>query len=230
MRLPGVIRGLWTPDNAHVLYSPRGSGRLLERDIARGSDRELAHLSNLSKLRALSPDGKVLLYMGGEKLYALRLDGSSAHEPPPVVLPVNCQYVGFSPDGRWIVYSTLVPSVRQREVFVKPFAFAGVAKQISIDGGTAPVWRGDGEEILYCKGSRIFAVRVHAGRDRIWAGAPEPLFEVRIPAGLRGDSVPLAVVGDGSRILFAQAAEGADSQTTYIMSAWDRASDTIVPK
>lgn len=128
--------------------------------------------------------------------------------------------VRFSPDGRWIVYQVNEPAVRKPEIFVKPVAFSGVAKQISVNGGHVPVWRRDGQEILYLNGSTIYSVRVRLGRNEIAASAPEPLFDVRVPVGLVGDSVPLAVTRDGSRILFAQSIEGADRSANYMMTAW----------
>ena len=181
----------------------------------------MARVPVVGSLRALSPDGKVLLYAADRKLYSIRLDGPFA--APAVVLGEHCTHAGFSPDGKWLVYSTLVPTVDRAEVFVKPLAFEGLSKQISVDGGSAPVWRGDGREILYVNGSKIYGVRVRPDGTQISASAPELLFEVRPPAGLTGDSVPLAVTHDGSRILFTQASEGADSKMTYIMSAWERA-------
>ena len=223
IRLPGLVRGVWTPDNAHILHRPPGGGRVLERDLVRGTDREVAQVPNLSAVRALSPDGKVLLYAVGEGIYSIRLDGAPGSPQPVVASSDHCRYIGFSPDGRFIVYAAYVPAVNRVEVFVKPLAFAGLARQISVDGGAAPVWRGDGREILYNNGSKIFGVRVSVRQNQLSASPPSPLFDVRVPAGLAADSAPLAVTRDGSRILFTQAGEGADSKMTYIMTGWDRA-------
>ena len=222
-QLPGFVKGLWTLDNAHILYHSRGSGRLMERDLARNTDREVARLPGAKRLWALSPDGKVLLYSGNGKINAVHLEGPPGRLQPEVALTEEGMHVGFSPDGRWIVYSNYVPTVGRREVFVKSFAFAGLSKQISVDGGTAPVWRRDGREILYTFRGKIYAVRVSAGRNQISASQPEPLFDVRVPPGLTGDSIPLAVVHDGSRILFPQSIEGTDPRMSYMMSAWHRA-------
>jgi len=201
----------------------QGGGRVLERDLVHGVDHEVARAADVSAVRALSPDGKALLYAVGEGIYSIRLDGPPGIPQPVVASSGHCRHVRFSPDGRFIVYSAYVPAVNRIEVFVKPFAFAGLPRQISVDGGAAPVWRGDGREILYYSGSTVYGVRVSLRRNQLSASAPSPLFDVRVPAGLAGDSAPLAVTRDGSRILFAQAGEGADSKMTYIMTGWDRA-------
>jgi hypothetical protein len=106
------------------------------------------------------------------------------------------------------------------EVFVQPFP-SGLPTQVTTDGGTAPIWRGDGREILYRNGSAICSVRVEAKADRIRPSAPEALFNVRIPAGLNEASSTIAVTRDGSRILFAQGVEQPDPQLTYMMTNWD---------
>jgi hypothetical protein len=55
------------------------------------------------------------------------------------------------------------------------------------------------------------------------AGAPEALFDVRVPSGMIGDSMPMDVSRDGSRILFAQGSDKADSQITYVTTDWTSA-------
>jgi Tol biopolymer transport system component len=63
--LPGVEEPpLWMPDGSHILhYRKEGdSYRVLERALEGGADRELTRLPELSNLRDVSADGKVLLY------------------------------------------------------------------------------------------------------------------------------------------------------------------------
>ena len=62
----------------------------------------------------------------------------------------------ISPDGRWLLYSS-VPSTR-REVLVQsiPKEAGGSASavgkwQISTAGGSQPAWRADGKEIFYVR-------------------------------------------------------------------------------
>ena len=53
----------------------------------------------------------------------------------------------FSPDGRWIAYTSNENG--QPNVYVQPFLRAGGKYQVSRDGGSHPVWRADGKELFY---------------------------------------------------------------------------------
>ena len=87
--------------------------------------------------------------------------------------------------------------------------------------GYDAVWRGDGKEIVYRNGKTIYSLRVEATGNTIHAAAPETLFDVRVPAGLVREDLPLAVTRDGSRILFTQGVEQPNPQLTYVMTAWE---------
>ena len=53
----------------------------------------------------------------------------------------------FSPDGRWIAYTS--DESGRNEIYVGPFPGPGGKQQISTSGGRQPKWRGDGKEIFY---------------------------------------------------------------------------------
>ena len=64
----------------------------------------------------------------------------------------------FSPDGRWVAYSSTESG--RPEVYVQPFPGPGPKMQISNDGGTDPVWRRMGGELYYRSGNKMMAVSV----------------------------------------------------------------------
>ncbi len=220
--LPWITKPpLWMPNKSHILYSQvdGGASRLLERSEDGGAGKELARVAGLGTLHDVSPDGKVLLYKSGVKLFAVRLDGTpEAAKPQEVADTVNGR---FSPDGRWVVYSAAAENDRHQEMFAQPFPSAGFRTQLTSTGGARPIWRGDGKEILYLNGSTIYSLRVEVKGGTIHAAPPEALFTVRVPDGIVGDEVPMAVSHDGSRILFAQGVEQPNPQLTYVMTAWD---------
>ncbi len=218
--LPGLRNDpLWMPDSAHILYTRKDgiSCRLLERAVEGGAEKELARVSELNTLHDVSTDGKVLLYKSDGILYSVRLDGSPETAKPQMV--AQTVQGRFSPDGRWIVYSADTGS--RKELYVQPFPSGGLRTQLTSTGGDTPIWRGDGREILYRNGTAICSLRVEVKDNAVHASPPETLFEVRVPAGLVGDSMPMAVTRDGSRILFAQGVEQPNPQLTYVMTAWD---------
>ena len=53
----------------------------------------------------------------------------------------------FSPDGRWVAYSSVETGPRQ--VFVRPFPGPGDRWQVSTGGGSAPVWSRTRAELLF---------------------------------------------------------------------------------
>ena len=75
----------------------------------------------------------------------------------------------FSPDGRWVVFTS--DESGREEVFVVPFPGPGGRIPISNEGGTAPRWGRDGTEIFYM-GPRLTLMAVAVNGQN-------PEFEVR---------------------------------------------------
>jgi Tol biopolymer transport system component len=74
-------------------------------------------------------------------------DGTSK---PLLDTPARHGAIRFSPDGRWVAYTS--EETGRFEVFVRPFVngTAGQEKiQISESGGDFPVWRADGKELFF---------------------------------------------------------------------------------
>jgi hypothetical protein len=89
----------------------------------------------------------------------------------------------FSPDGKWVSYTSLEPSTRQ--VFVRSFPNPSIKVQISGDSGSRAVWRDDGKELFYVtNGGQLMAVDVNTTAARFEAGAPKPLFQTDLYHGL----------------------------------------------
>jgi Tol biopolymer transport system component len=53
----------------------------------------------------------------------------------------------FSPDGRWIAYTSVEAGLNQ--VFVQPVPMTGAKYQVSKKGGHHPLWSPDGRELVY---------------------------------------------------------------------------------
>jgi hypothetical protein len=53
----------------------------------------------------------------------------------------------FSPDGRWLAYTS--DETGRDEVYVRPFPGPGAKTQISTGGGQFPTWSRTGRELLY---------------------------------------------------------------------------------
>jgi eukaryotic-like serine/threonine-protein kinase len=66
---------------------------------------------------------------------------------PLVASPFTEQFVGVSPDGRWI--SFVSDQSGRDEVYVRDLAGQGDQMLVSLDGGNEPVWSRDGKELFY---------------------------------------------------------------------------------
>ena len=84
----------------------------------------------------------------------------------------------FSPDGRWLAYTS--DESGRAEVYVQPFPGGGSKSRVSNAGGAQPRWRGDGREVFYRDpDGRFMAVPVSVPDGAFVAGTPRPLFAVR---------------------------------------------------
>ena len=68
------------------------------------------------------------------------------------------KWPSFSPDGRYLAYSS-DPSGRF-EIYVSPYPGPGGVTQVSAEGGTNPLWSRDGRELFYQNGTKMMAVKV----------------------------------------------------------------------
>jgi Tol biopolymer transport system component len=119
---------------------------------------------------------------GGADLWVL--DAKERKATPFLVTPFNESQPQFSPDGRWVAYSS--DESGHGEVYVR--SFTGQARfQVSARGGGQPRWRGDGKEMYYVTGNgKMMAVAVNVTADRLEYETPKPLFETRALLGASG--------------------------------------------
>jgi hypothetical protein len=164
---------------------------------------------------AASPDGKYLLSGGPAGIEAIPLTGD--HTPIPLVTQGSPFGVRFSPDGRWIAYSS--SDGRRIEVFIRAFTpdgkSPGVARQISTAGGFDPHWRGDGKEIFFLGlDSKIRVVEVTFHGDEIQFGAERPVFP-GVSSALGFD-----ITRDGKRIVMAVPTGKSNREVLSIVQNW----------
>ena len=207
---------IWMDDQSIVFSSPiRGAG--LNLSTRRVSDTGPSdRLAAGSRMRPGS-------WSPAHKTLAVQSDSGSGLSisavvmtPPDYQQRVLVQAAGdpaFSPDGRWIAYSS-TDSGRQ-DVYVQPYPGPGERVPVSPAGGRAPVWRRDGAELFYTtpdgytrpdrQGNTMtmMAVSVSATADRLLIGPPREMFTGRfLPAGFLQN---YDVTADGQRFLMVRA-------------------------
>jgi Tol biopolymer transport system component len=193
---------IWRADGNRVLFaSNQGLEFALVQKNADGSGPQ-QHLANLGGLQQgfwdCSRDGKyLLLWKYGELWYMPLPDG----EPKPLLQAQwfvrNAQ---FSPDGRWLAYST--NETGDWEVYVAPFPSVNGKWQVSRGGGGEPRWRRDGKELFYLSSEgRMMAVTVKTDGN-FEAASPVTLFQTHLGQPISSyDLVSYDVTGDGQRFL-----------------------------
>jgi hypothetical protein len=139
-------------------------------------------------------------------LMMLRLDGDEEsgwqpREPTPflkgAIQPM------FSPDGRWLAYVSRTAAPDVTEVYVRPFPGPGGPWQISMAGGTDPLWSATRPEIFYATPDhRIMAASYSASGDSFRADKPHLLSDVSFSPRVSGRS--LDIHPDGSRFALAR--------------------------
>ena len=86
-------------------------------------------------------------------------------------IPTNAM---FSPDGRWVAYTTGDETSDRYDVIVQPFPATGEIHPISNGRAARPIWSPDGTELFLQSGLDIFAVTIKT-RPRFSIGDPVPL-------------------------------------------------------
>jgi len=220
---------LWSPDGKRVLFSSdRGGARNLYWAPAAGGGPEerLTSSSKTQSMGSWSPDGKWVLYEevdagGSPDIWALPVaeGGAGERKPRPVLQgPFAERHPRFSPDGRWIAYSS--NETGRYEVFVQAFEAAGGGKrQISTEGGTEPIWSRDGKELFYRNGDRMMAVDIST-KPSFSHGTPRLLFEGQYTVG------PLSIASydvtpDGRHFVMLQSSDSSPGATQiHVVQNW----------
>ena len=118
----------------------------------------------------------------------------------------------FSPNGRWIAYMSDESS--RLEVYVRSFPELRGKQRVSADGGTEPLWRRDGTELVYRNGNKMMSVSTTSAAALI-LGRTELLFEGPYERSSRIGETNYDVAEDG-RFLMVLREEGQAEQTMRI--------------
>ena len=179
--LSGRVRGMrWSPDGTSLAFSHNKLGvASLFRISPEGGKEELVLKGGINNaLEDWSRDGKFLAYTeSGEStasdIFLLPLEGE--RKPVPYLqTPANEIQARFSPDGRWMAYTSNESG--QPRVYVQDIPATGRKYQISPQIGAYPEWRRDGGELFFLTAGEFMAVPVTLG-DTFQSGTPQALFD-----------------------------------------------------
>jgi len=218
---------VWSPDGTRIAFDSRRSGEweIYERAAdGSGEDRLLPGVDSKDLwVTDWTDDGRYLLYTAihektGADVWALPLFGDRA--PIPIrATEMEERWGVASPDGRWVAYMSSESG--RPEVFVEPFPGGGGRWQVSISGGSEPIWRGDGREIFFRSlDSRVCAVPVTAAGAAFDAGTPECLFAIDPTDVYLNTRNAFVVTADGQRFAAFVSEGGAPPSAVHVVLNW----------
>jgi len=180
-------RPSWAPDGQSVVFiSDRGENRDLysKRSDGLGEAEIVLDLPVTIDEGAWSRDEDWLILRTGmtgeERDVAAWRVGADPEDVLPVAARPGVDEIApaLSPDGRFVAYVSVETGTS--EIWVRTFPDVNAGRwQVSLDGGTEPVWARDGSELFYRSQGNLVSVAVDT----------EPTFS-------RGEEVTLFPVGD----------------------------------
>jgi hypothetical protein len=177
---------VWSPDGNNLLFaSNRGgtAGLYQKPSSGAGEDELLIKPSLPLNPSDYSSDGRYIagLHTGkgtSSDIWVLPTFGD--RRPMPFIrTPSDEREARFSPDSRWIAYSS--DESGRREVYVQGFLAPGGQWQISSQGGRDPQWRRDGKEIFFLSTEGKMMCAEVSTVPTFQVGAPKVLFQATPP-------------------------------------------------
>jgi Tol biopolymer transport system component/tRNA A-37 threonylcarbamoyl transferase component Bud32 len=172
----------WTQDGNNIVYSAPGAGSkdaIWTQSVGGATAPEVVvEVPTLTPVAALAPDGRSLLVQSivntSWAVLRVSLDSKRAFRTYSAA-GGNSVTPRISRDGRWAALSSSESG--RYEVYVRSYPEPTVKVQVSVGGGSAPVWSADGLRLYYLSGTAIMEARlaVSSGfrvvsRDTAFAG------------------------------------------------------------
>ncbi len=213
----------WSPDGAEIVFASRIGGDPLNLYLtASDGSGHPARLteSDVTQLPVSWSRNGVLAFLemgvpgsGQSHIMILQMDEES--EPSPFrETPFWEMYPEFSPDGKWLAYTS--DETGRLEVHVRPFPFGEPAYQVS-NRGYAPAWSPTGEQLFYRVGpnSAVRTMVVDVSREPTFTRSrPRILFEGSYRQGAAVRSYDVSP--DGGRFVMATRVNRAPEPATRI--------------
>jgi hypothetical protein len=180
---------VWAPDGSTLIFTmnKKGPYDLFERRAdGTGSEELILESESFKYPTDWSADGRYVAYSSNSStqktsVWILPRVG----DRKPFVFLQGDHNAGegrFSPDGRWMAYTS--DESGRAEIYVTSFPEATSKWQVSLAGGTSPRWRRDGKELFYLAAdSKLMAADVDPGGPIFQVGTVRPLFQMQLRTG-----------------------------------------------
>ena len=211
----------WSPDSRQVAFSSTRHGKeeIYLKPVAGGGDeQELLASDGNAEPDRWSPDGRYLLFdyvtkTNGTDVWALPVFGE--RKPFAIVHgPANENWGIFSPDGKWVAYSS--DESGRAEIYVVSFPNGGGKRQVSTGGGITSFWPA-GKELFYLDPEwHVNGVNIDAQAENLAVGKTRELFGGR----LFGNTTGMFPAADSKRWLVAFAVDESNASPLVLTTNW----------
>jgi Tol biopolymer transport system component len=158
--------------------------------------------------RSFTPDGKRFAYHeidlrnGSANLWTVPLnaDGTAVragHPEPYLQGPFNKLEPEFSPDGRWIAYTS--DETGEYQIYVRAFPDRGAKWQVSSGGGLQPVWSHTANQLFFRTAYQIMVASFSTKSGVFLPDKPRLWTEIRLAKS--GPSRNFDLAPDGKRVV-----------------------------
>jgi len=229
----------FTPDGRRLTFRSWKTGTMTMWSMPAdqsGAPTLLTNVGSMQSPESWSPDGSALAFtqmddpQSGSDIYVLPAAGD--RKPFPFIRTKFSEgSPKFSPDGRWLAYSSNESG--RPEVYVTAYPGPGPKIQVSNNGGTDPLWRRDGREFYYRNGDQMLAVEIRSGPTLAPGDLSKPkvLWEGRYAAGVGSScgmpgptSANYDVTADGQRFLMIEdSSSNVECRVLRVVSNWSGA-------
>jgi hypothetical protein len=212
---------IWSPDGKRIAYTANENNywRLAAKNAdGSGTEQALTEPIVWGGFWDWSRDSKYLLiWKSGELWYLSVPDGQTKQLSQSKWVSRNAQ---FSPDGKWVAYSS--NETGNWEIYVSPFPAADSKWQISRGGGVEPRWRRDGKELFYLSAEgKMTATAIKTGTN-FEAGAPVTLFQAHLRQPISAlDVVSYDVRADGQKFLVNTKVDEPNAAPLSVILNWE---------
>jgi serine/threonine-protein kinase len=238
----GANAPVWTLDGQAIVFSSARADNVtpnLYWQRADGTGEAIRLTASRYWHRATSwhPSGKFLAFEevqdANVNVMILPVEGTGAGglkagKPTPLL---NGPYIEgapmFSPDGRWIAYTSNESG--RAEVYVRAFPGPGGKWQVSTEGGSHPTWSRTKQELVYGVGGQIMVADYQVVRTAFRSEKPRLWSEVRYD--WRGPRRMFDLHPDGERLVLApsskSASDGKSDKMVFVFNFFDQLSRTF---
>jgi serine/threonine-protein kinase len=214
---------VWDGTGSRVVFSSNEPGNwdLYERTVGAPASEVRVQKEFDQEVEAVSLDGTLVFVEThpetGRDLWLVPVGGSPT---PWQATDASEGSADFSPDGRWLAYTSNVSG--RAEVWVGSVEEdSGRRTQVTTDGGDAPVWSPSGDRLFYRRGSAMMAVEV-VDLATLQFGAHRTLFDGgwTLPGPEASQSHTYHVMPDGEHLVMIRHEPTAIPDRIHVVLDW----------